>query len=66
MFMKRTKVKTISGWRIAPPRLTVWAYIMAFKYVFLPLLAALALLDILFYVFFREVLGSCYGVMCLF
>lgn len=53
------------GWRIAPPRLTFGALIVAMKYIFLPFLGALALLDIGFYFFFKEALDSCYGVLCL-
>lgn len=52
------------GWRIAPPRLTFGAFIVAFKYVFLPFLGALAALDVGLYFFFKEVLDSCYGVLC--
>ncbi|MEX0298224.1 MAG: hypothetical protein AB3N28_04090 [Kordiimonas sp.] len=53
------------GWRIAPPRLTLGALIVACKYVFLPVLGGLAVLDVALYFFFKEVLDSCYGVLCL-
>jgi len=53
------------GWRIAPPRLTIGAYITALKYVALPLLAGLALLDVALYFLFDKLLGRCYGLMCL-
>lgn len=63
---KGNKLETIMGWRIAPPRLTVSAYMAALKYVALPLLTGLALLDIALYFLFDRVFGSCYGVLCLF
>jgi len=53
------------GWRIAPPRLTLAAYIAGLKYVALPILAALALLDGVLYLFFDKLLGRCYGLWCL-
>jgi len=53
------------GWRIAPPRLTLAAYLAAFKYVALPVLTALAALDGLFYFVFDRFLDRCYGLLCL-
>ena len=64
MFKGDKKTETIMGWRIAPPRLTFGALIVAFKYVFLPFLLGLAALDVAMYFFFREVLDSCYGILC--
>jgi len=62
---KGAKPETIMGWRIAPPRLTLAAYIAGLKYVALPILAALALLDGVLYLFFDKLLGRCYGLWCL-
>ncbi len=53
------------GWRIAPPRITLGAAIAVLKYLALPLFGALALLDVIFYLYFQHVLGRCYGVLCL-
>ena len=53
------------GWQIAPPKLTFSALWLGMKYILLPFLGAMALLDIALYYFFREVLDSCYGVLCL-
>ena len=54
------------GWRIAPPRLTLGAYLAGLKYVALPVLGVLALLDIALYFVFDKLLGRCYGILCLF
>ncbi|MBL4789536.1 MAG: hypothetical protein JKY60_10965 [Kordiimonadaceae bacterium] len=62
---KRLKLETIMGWRIAPPRLVFWGYITGLKYIALPILAALILLDVAFYFFFDLVLDKCYGILCL-
>jgi len=53
------------GWRIAPPRLTIGAYLAALKYVALPVLAGLATLDVALYFLFDKLLDRCYGIMCL-
>lgn len=53
------------GWRIAPPRITFGAIHAAIKYVALPVVGGLALLDVVFYLFFQHVLDRCYGVLCL-
>jgi len=62
---KPNKPETIMGWRIAPPRLTVGAYISALKYIALPFLGSLALLDVALYFIFDTFLDSCYGLLCL-
>jgi len=54
------------GWHNAPPRLTLGAYLAGLKYVALPVLGTLALLDIALYFVFDTLLGGCYGVLCLF
>ncbi len=53
------------GWRIAPPRVTLGGAFAVLKYIALPLFGALALLDVIFYLYFQHVLGRCYGVLCL-
>ena len=52
------------GWRITPPRLTLAAYGAGLKYVALPVLAALALLDGVLYFIFDKLLDRCYGLWC--
>ncbi len=54
------------GWRITPPRLTFAAYVAGLKYVALPFLGALALLDTALYFIFDRFLDRCYGLWCLF
>ena len=66
MRWKRDKVETIMGWRLAPPQLTFGALVAAAKYIFLPVLTALALLDFVLYLFFQHVLDRCYGILCFF
>ena len=53
------------GWRIAPPRLTLAAYMAGLQYIALPILAALALLDGVLYFIFDHLLDRCYGLWCL-
>lgn len=62
---KGTGTQTIMGWRIAPPRLTLAAYIAGLKYIALPILAGLALLDGVLYFIFDTLLDRCYGLWCL-
>ena len=51
--------------RIAPaPRLTAWGALAIVVYIGLPLVGALALVDMALYVVFTRVLGRCYGLMC--
>jgi hypothetical protein len=65
MIKKRQKLETVMGWKIAPPKLTIWAYLYGLLYFALPFLSTMLLLDIIFYLFFGEVFDACYGVMCL-
>ena len=53
------------GHTIAPPRLTVWAYVYVVLLFIGPFLLILALVDLALFFFFQEVLDSCYGVFCL-
>ena len=53
------------GQRIPPPRLTVWAAVLAVKYIVLPIFGLLLILDIVFYLIFRYGLDRCYGILCL-
>lgn len=48
------------------PRLTATGLRLLLTYVAAPILAALALLDLGLYLFFRLALDRCYGVLCLF
>ena len=48
------------------PRFTVWALIYFLGFFAVPLLGLLALADYGLYRFFRDALGSCYGLGCLF
>ncbi len=65
MIKKRKKIETVMGWRLAPPRLTLHAFLQGLLYVGLPFLVVMLALDAVFYVFFNEVLDSCYGILCL-
>jgi hypothetical protein len=65
MIKKRQKVETVMGWRIAPPKLTIWAFVYGLIYLAAPFLLLMLALDMVFYMFFREVLDACYGIMCL-
>lgn len=46
------------------PRLTRWGVLAIFVYLGLPLLAVLALADLLLYLAFTRLLGRCYGLLC--
>jgi hypothetical protein len=61
----KNRPEKIMGWRIAPPRLTFGALWIALKYIFLPFLGGLALLDVALYFIFDHVFDSCYGLLCL-
>ena len=51
--------------RVAPaPRLTRWGALAILLWLGLPLLAALALADVAFYLLFTRLLGRCYGLQC--
>jgi len=65
MIGKKPVPEDVMGWRIAPPRITLGAAIAVLKYLALPLFGALALLDVIFYLYFQHVLERCYGVLCL-
>ncbi|MBN66431.1 MAG: hypothetical protein CMM94_02545 [Rickettsiales bacterium] len=59
------KAQTIKGYHLRKPRLTRQAFLYALLYLALPFLAVLALLDMALYFYFKHVLGTCYGIMCL-
>ena len=65
MIKKRQKLAQVMGWEIAPPRLTQWAYVYGIIFLAAPFLLLMLALDVAFYFFFREVLDSCYGILCL-
>lgn len=66
MAIGRSKLQTVKGFRIAPPRFTLGALWAAAKYILLPVVLVLGTLDLALYFYFREVLGRCYGIFCLF
>lgn len=66
MAIRRNKLETVKGYRIAPPRYTLGAVWAAAKYFLLPFVLILGTLDLALYFYFREVLDRCYGVFCLF
>lgn len=57
--------RRVRGHDLPPPRPTRWAVLYALLYLGLPLLGALALLDIVLYLLVTVVLGRCYGILCL-
>ena len=54
----------IRGHIVPAPRLTRWGVLAILAYLGLPLLAVLALVDLLFYLAFTRLLGRCYGLLC--
>lgn len=56
---------SVRGYRIPPPRPTRWALAYALLYLGLPVVALLALLDLLLYGIVTLGLGRCYGLACL-
>jgi hypothetical protein len=65
MIFSRTKITTVKGYRVAPPKLAFGAIWAALKYFLLPMVIILGALDGLLYLYFKQVLGTCYGVLCL-
>lgn len=66
MTIGRSKLETVKGYRLAPPRFTLGALWAATKYVLLPLVMVLGAIDTALYFYFKEVLGQCYGIFCYF
>lgn len=60
------RVETVKGYRIEKPKLTRAGYGIIARKLVLPLLAILALLDLLLYVIFRYGFDKCYGLTCFF
>lgn len=60
------RLERIHGLAIPAPRFTRWALLYFLKFVLLPVLLLLLALDVALYVVFRDWLGACYGVLCLF
>ena len=54
----------IRGHAVPAPRLTRWGVLAILAYLGLPLLAVLALADLLLYLAFTRLLGRCYGLLC--
>ena len=67
MFHRRLrKAGTVAGYRLPPPRPTWHALRLVLLWLGLPLVGLLALLDVLLYLLFTRVFGTCYGIFCLF
>ena len=64
--MLRKETQTVMGHTLRSPRITKAGFRMMLLYAVLPMMAVLGALDGILYLFFRYVLGSCYGVWCLF
>lgn len=64
--MIRKKTQTVKGHQLSSPRLTATGLRLLLLYVAGPILALLALIDGALYLYFRFVLGLCYGVWCWF
>lgn len=60
------KIETVKAQQIPPPHITKWGYWAAFKYLALPFLGLLAVLDVALYFLFKYAFHSCYGLLCLF
>jgi hypothetical protein len=54
----------IRGHAVPAPRLTRWGVVAILVHLGLPLLAVLALADLLLYLAFTRLLGRCYGLLC--
>jgi hypothetical protein len=54
----------IRGQLVPAPRLTPWGVLAILTWLGLPLLAVLALADLLLYLAFTRLLGRCYGLLC--
>jgi hypothetical protein len=61
--MKR-KVTAVMGHTIPAPRMTMWGMVAILRYVGLPIMLMLWLMDVLGYVIFTHLLGKCYGIAC--
>ena len=59
--MKRGKVQTISGYKLAEPRVTLTAVRLAFLWIGLPILILGGLLDLAVQLLF----GVCTGLWCI-
>lgn len=57
--------RRVRGHDLPPPRPTRWAVLYALLGLGLPLVGALALLDLVLYLLVTLGLGGCYGVLCL-
>lgn len=64
--MLRRKTQTVKGHTLPAPRMTGTGLRLMLQYVALPMMGVLIAADVMLYLFFRFVLGRCYGVLCLF
>jgi hypothetical protein len=54
----------IRGHDVPAPRLTGWGVLAILTWLGLPVLAVLALADLVLYLAFTRLLGRCYGLAC--
>ncbi len=64
--LPKKKAAAVRGVVLPGPRFTKWAWFYMALYVFLPVIGAALLLDVILYFVFREIFGACYGVLCFF
>ena len=58
------KPQPIYGFALRRRRFTLWAALYFVLFFCLPLLGFCAVLDLLFYVIYSQLFGTCYGVLC--
>ncbi len=58
--------KRVRGIVVPKRRFTVWAWVYFALYVVLPIMGGAFLLDLALYLLYRNVLGTCYALLCLF
>ena len=56
----------VRGVVLPGPRFTKWAWLYMALYIFLPIIGAAFLLDLILYFVFRDHFGVCYAVLCFF
>ncbi len=60
------KLTPASDVGIPAPRFTRWAWLYFIAFVCLPVFIVAGLLDVVMFLLFRDVLGGCYAIFCLF
>ena len=59
------KPEAIYGHAIPAPRFTRWAWLYFLGFFCVPVLGLAVLLDVVLFFVFRDVFGTCYGLLCL-